>query len=107
MRREDESMYGIGDEVWPGMAKVIEEMGELQTVMAKIMSCSGGVEYWDGTDLFEKLMEELADVEAALWFFELINEKVRWRRDQLYLRRVRQKQDQYLQWHMKNRETHG
>jgi hypothetical protein len=100
-------MYEIGAEVmheWPGMAKVIEEMGELQQVFAKIMSCKGETTYWDETDLMVKLIEELADVQAALWFFMTMNEG-RFMEDTqgdfkgMLAQRTRQKEDQFLEWH--------
>jgi hypothetical protein len=100
-------MYEIGAEVmheWPGMAKVIEEMGELQQVFAKIMSCKGETTYWDETDLVPRLIEELADVQAALWFFMTMNEgrlMVDTQGDfkRMLAQRTRIKQDQYMEWH--------
>jgi len=73
MNMADDGDYCIGSRNWPGMAKVIEECGELMQVMGKIMSGGGSTEYWDGTNLRLKLLEELADVNAALLFFGVIN----------------------------------
>lgn len=53
---------------WPGMAKLIEEMGELNQVLGKIMMLGGAVDHWQG-DLTPELVDELGDVTAALVFF--------------------------------------
>lgn len=37
----DDMPYGIGSDRWPGLAKLMEEMGELQEVLGKIMACEG------------------------------------------------------------------
>lgn len=66
----DAQPYGIGSQVWPGLAKLMEEMGELQQVLGKIMACEGpSAKYWDGSSLIPHLQEEVADVQAALMFF--------------------------------------
>jgi hypothetical protein len=45
-------------------------MGELQEVLGKIMACEGpSAIYWDGSSLVPRLIEEMGDVKAALWFF--------------------------------------
>lgn len=61
--------YMLGDKEFPGLAKVIEEAGELGEVFGKIMSC-GGLRFnpWGGADLGAKLDEEAADLLAALTF---------------------------------------
>jgi hypothetical protein len=100
-------MFEIGAEVmhgWPGMAKVIEEMGELQTIMAKIMSGKGDTIYWDESNLVYPLLDEIADVQAALWFFLTMNEG-RLREETMgdyrgiLDHRTRAKQDQFMEWH--------
>lgn len=60
--------------VWPGMSKLIEEMGELNQVLGKLMATGGEPEHWDGTDLHDRLAEEVADVLAAVEFFRYANE---------------------------------
>lgn len=60
--------YSIGSNVWNGMSKLIEEMGELNQVLGKLMGSDGNVDHWSG-DLTEKLVEECGDVTAALNFF--------------------------------------
>jgi hypothetical protein len=47
---------------------VIEETGELLQVIGKLIAVGGATEHWDG-DLRKKLVEEAADVAAAVAFF--------------------------------------
>src|SRR5580692_6487701 len=61
--------FSIGSKVWPGTSKVIEEMGELQQVLGKLMATAGDTQHWDG-DLRKRLVEEIGDVTAALLFFQ-------------------------------------
>lgn len=112
---ETEGPYSIGQGHWPGLARLIEELGELQQVLGKIMACGGEVGeltiarfrgeqyvhlpgdapldfksgdgpkpfevkipeivYYDKTALIATLRDEIADVQAALEFFELQNAK--------------------------------
>jgi NTP pyrophosphatase (non-canonical NTP hydrolase) len=60
--------FSIGSAVWPGTSKVIEETGELLQVLGKLIAVGGATEHWDG-DLRKKLVEEAADVAAAVAFF--------------------------------------
>jgi hypothetical protein len=63
------STYQVTCPNWPGLAKVVEESGELGQVFGKIVSCGGEVVYpWGGTDLRDKMNEETADLLAALLF---------------------------------------
>lgn len=60
--------FSIGSKVWPGTSKLIEEMGELQQVLGKLIASHGDPAHWSG-DLREKLVEEIADTMGALAFF--------------------------------------
>jgi len=66
----DPGPYSIGSDVWPGLAKMAEECGELVQVIGKIMGLGGAENYthWDGNDVRERLEEEVADVWAAMSF---------------------------------------
>lgn len=64
--------FSIGSQVWPGTSKLIEEMGELNQVLGKLIATAGDTEHWSG-DLRPKLIEECADVIAALQFFTVQN----------------------------------
>ena len=93
----DAGNYGIGSTCWPGLAKVLEESGELGQVLGKIMGSDGRTEYWDGTDLRVGLCEEIADLEAALLFFKDKN-LTQEERDEVRSRTFR-KFEQFLHWH--------
>lgn len=60
--------YAIGSERHAGLAKIIEECGELIEVCAKIIGNGGSFEYYDGTELDARLAQELADVLAAIQY---------------------------------------
>lgn len=62
-------MYTIRSDRWKGLAKLQEEIGELQTVLSKIVENGGSLAYWDDVDLGKNLIEELGDVAAAYDFF--------------------------------------
>jgi len=64
-----EVTYQLSCPEYPGLAKVIEESGEIGQVFGKIMS-NGGHRFdpWVGNDLGAKLDEEAADLLAALSF---------------------------------------
>jgi hypothetical protein len=97
--------YEIGSDNWPGLAKLVEEIGELNQVLGKIMGGGGDTTYWDGTDLRVNLTEELADVEAALLFFSESNlDKLRINGEFYgpYNARVQYKLGKFYEWHMKN-----
>lgn len=61
-------MFAFGDKEWPGLAKLNEESGELVQVIGKLMMTHGKREYWEGVDLRQRLMEEMADQAAAIDF---------------------------------------
>ena len=60
--------YSIGSDTWPGLSKLIEECGEVQQVVGKLLGTGGAAEHWDGSDLRERLQEELGDLMAAVEF---------------------------------------
>jgi NTP pyrophosphatase (non-canonical NTP hydrolase) len=76
--------YGIGTETWPGLAKLMEECGEVIQVLAKLVAAGSLDHTWtetDGTprgwgDLSGALHEELGDLQAALNFFITLNDEV-------------------------------
>jgi NTP pyrophosphatase (non-canonical NTP hydrolase) len=59
--------FAFGDDIWPGMAKLNEECGEVIQVIGKFMMTHGNAAHWDG-DLRKKLVEELGDLLAAIGF---------------------------------------
>lgn len=61
--------YELSCPEFPGLAKVVEESGELGQVFGKIMSCGGNRFYpWGNVDLGAKLDEEIGDLLATLTF---------------------------------------
>jgi NTP pyrophosphatase (non-canonical NTP hydrolase) len=60
--------YSIGSDHWPGLAKVIEECGEVIQAAAKVIAANGDGRHWDGSDLRQRLEDELADAQAAIAF---------------------------------------
>ena len=64
--------FSIGSQVWPGTSKLLEEMGELVQVLGKLMATAGDTKHWSG-DLRKMLLDELADVSAAVRFFAVEN----------------------------------
>lgn len=87
--------FSIGATVWPGISKLIEEMGELGQVLGKLIATHGEIEHWDGSDLQRWLVDEIADVMAALQFVITANEL-----DALWIdQRFRHKLGLFNKWH--------
>lgn len=87
--------FSIGSAVWPGLSKLCEECGELTQVIGKLMGTHGLVEHWDGTNLGDRLHEEMADVMAALLFVGEVNGMDQ---DRL-MARTQEKVLRFKQWH--------
>lgn len=60
--------YSIGGQPWPGLSKLIEECGEVQQIAGKIIGVGGEHFHYDGTNLADRLEEELGDMLAAVEF---------------------------------------
>lgn len=87
--------YAIGGDHWPGASRIIEEGGELLQVIGKLMGAAGRDRHWDGSDLRQRLVEEIGDTLAALEFFTAAN---RLPAKEIGDRATR-KVEQYRQWH--------
>lgn len=90
--------YTMSNKVWPGLAKLIEEAGEVTQACGKILACGGGKTYWDGRDLVEPLEEELADLLTAMDYVIIengLNEKA-------IQDRYNQKTARYYEWKAAN-----
>jgi len=61
-------MFFIGAKEWPGISKLVEEIGEVGQVCGKLMGAQGEVEHWDGSNLQDELINEMGDVLAAIQF---------------------------------------
>lgn len=93
--------FAFDDEHWPGLAKLIEEMGEAVTEVGKLMMTHGYSNHWSG-NLHERLLDEIADVEAAIVFFNRHNLDADERR--AMARRVTMKVGKFEQWHTEQRD---
>jgi NTP pyrophosphatase (non-canonical NTP hydrolase) len=65
--------FGIGADVWPGLAKTAEEAGELLQVIGKLVATGGRSAHYDGSDLRTRLIEECGDLLAALGYLTAAN----------------------------------
>lgn len=88
--------YSIGSTgPWAGLSKVMEEAGEVVQVGGKIMGTGGEVEHWDGTNLRDRITDEIADFMAAAGFaiehWDLDAARV--------ARRVADKRETFERWH--------
>lgn len=91
-----EGQFAFGDNVWPGLAKLAEECGEVVQVIGKLMMTHGSPAHWSG-DLRVMLCEEMADVEAAITFVRmscLTREE-----EQAHDNRVSDKLHKFFGWH--------
>lgn len=62
---EGRGPFAFGAPEWSGVAKLVEELGELQAVLGKLIGTAGDRQHWQG-DLVPQLEEEMGDVGAAL-----------------------------------------
>lgn len=86
----------IGSTVWPGLAKLAEECGELQQIIGKLMAYPEG-DHPDGAGpLVERLQEELADVSGAVNFVVAINDDID---GDKHAHRASAKFGRFLGWH--------
>lgn len=80
---------GAGKDDYPGVAKLLEEVGEFSQVAGKLIATDGDPNHWDGDgNLIDRLVDEVADMKAAIaWIeakcgvvalsFDYINERVK------------------------------
>ena len=87
--------FSIGAELWPGVSQVLEEMGELGQVLGKLIGSHGDVRHFDGSDLNERLVEEIGDLLGAISFFTEANGLPRTR---IFERKIR-KYNLFWEWH--------
>jgi NTP pyrophosphatase (non-canonical NTP hydrolase) len=90
--------FSIGSKVWTGTSKLIEELGELQQVLGKLIGSHGEIAHYDGSDLEVRLVEEIADVQAAIAFFVRHNLDTNGARVTM-LGRTAEKLERFEQWH--------
>ena len=90
-------MFAIGGAEWPGISKLVEEMGEVGQVVGKLMATHGESKHWDADgDLRDRLTEEVGDLLAAVWFVAEMN-------DLQITERAQYKYSLFGQWHRERR----
>lgn len=94
--------FGYGTKVWPGLAKLNEEAGEVIQVIGKLMATGGERKHWGGSDLQARLEDEVADLQAALDFLLAHNGR-RLSRKRVAAR-VKMKRRTYERWHRQGRK---
>lgn len=90
--------YSIGSDIWPGLSKLIEEAGEVLQVGGKLLGTGGNPQHWDGSNLRERMLLELADLHAAIVFF-LVSNYDSGTSEAEFKERRRQKLEQFEAWH--------
>lgn len=98
-RRQHVGNFNFGSPVLPGLSKLMEECAEVGTVGAKLMSTVGHPEHFADPDLHEQLLEEMADVAAAITFMLCYSDAFTDEQIERYKLRRTQKQALFLQWH--------
>lgn len=96
-----ERPFAFGSRTWPGIAKLIEEAGEVGQVAGKLLMTGGDTAHWDGSDLRASLQEEIADVMAAGYFVILHNQLD----PEAIAIRVAAKLKLFQRWHVEQAET--
>lgn len=90
--------FQLGSTVWPGLGKVMEEMGELGQVLGKLIATGGSADHWDGAgSLDARAEQELADLQAALHFFIAQNFTIE--QKDFMDKRIHNKVFQFNKWH--------
>jgi hypothetical protein len=108
-------MFAFSDKKWPGVAKLVEECGEAVEILGpallvaalgkiiqtqgKLMMIDGTTDHWSG-DLRTALVEEIADVEAAITFVKENN--LSKKEIATIRRRVASKLKKFEKWHHGN-----
>lgn len=65
--------FAFGSKTLPGLAKVNEECGEAVQQIGKLMMTGGSPRHWEGGDLIQNAINEMADIQAAIDFFRAHN----------------------------------
>lgn len=96
-------LFNFGPGVkWPGVAKMLEEMGELAQPLGKLVMVRGkDKKHWSGP-LRPSIVEESADVMAAVMF--LAEENFTTEEMAVFIERRSAKLAQYKEWHRKGEE---
>lgn len=91
-----EGPYAIGSNHWPGVSKLVEELGEVGQVLGKLVAVNGAPDHWDGSNLHTRLEEELGDLLAAIHFLKDVNPVLDYERIHA---RMEAKRTLFHKWH--------
>ena len=94
--------FAVGSNVYPGLFKLVEELGELAQVCGRLMQghALGMAVHWDGHEHKVRLLEELADVSAMIDYVLVVNNL-----DMAEFHKRRSaKQRQFHEWHHEQKE---
>lgn len=94
--------FAFGDRELPGIAKVAEEAGEVIQVIGKLMMTHGMAEHWDGSNLRDRLVQELGDLGAAIEF--VVKHALTLEEVERLQERMRDKRAKFEQWHQEQGE---
>lgn len=94
----------IGSDVWPGLAKVAEECGELQQVIGKLIAYPDEVHPDRDGPLLDRLQDELGDVVGAINFVVAVNDRIDGKR---HVERASTKFGRFLGWHHAEAPQHN
>lgn len=97
-------MFGIGESPWPGLSKLAEEAAEVIQVIGKLMQTSGGIQHWKGPPLDQRLIEEMADLQAAIAFVLEHNPQID---RSAFIERWHYKLARFRKWHRDNQPREG
>jgi NTP pyrophosphatase (non-canonical NTP hydrolase) len=87
--------FNFGSQEWAGLSKLSEECGETVQVIGKLIATDGNSNHWDGSDLYDRIEEEIADVLAAAQFvidYNGLDQKA-------ITQRMNQKYALFSEWH--------
>jgi NTP pyrophosphatase (non-canonical NTP hydrolase) len=96
--------FAFHTDIWPGVAKLMEECGETVQVLAKLVMIGGGRDHFDGTDLYVRIEEELADLQAAISFVLFYNGENGNLDLERMIERISAKRDLFMKWHAEGEE---
>lgn len=92
------TMFHIGAQKWPGISKLMEECGEVLQVCGKLIATRGETKHWDGgPPLDERLLDELADLSAAINF--VLSSNFTESQIEQWDLRVTEKIERFFRWH--------
>lgn len=92
--------FAIGSDVWPGLGKLVEEMGENAQNLGKLVGLGGdNTLHWDGQNLPHRIELELGDLLGVIDFFLQANQDKL--NVQAILDRRNEKSSLFRAWHNK------